>query len=94
VAPGAEAPIDTGSQTGGSLIAQAGRALQKGDAAKAVTLARQAVAENPANADAWLTLGVAYQASGNAAAAHDAYKSCTKQAHYANVTECFARAGK
>jgi CheY-like chemotaxis protein len=88
---GAETPLDTGA-TGGSLLTQAGRALQKGDAARAVSLARQAVAENPANADAWLTLGAAYQASGNGAAAREAYRSCTKQAHFANVTECFALA--
>jgi Flp pilus assembly protein TadD len=88
---GAETPLDTGA-SGGSLLTQAGRALQKGDSAKAVSLARQAVAENPANADAWLTLGAAYQASGNGGAAKDAYRSCTKQAHFANVTECFALA--
>jgi DNA-binding response OmpR family regulator len=88
---GAEKPLDTGA-TGGSLLTQAGRALQKGDSAKAVSLARQAVAENPSNADAWLTLGAAYQASGNGGAAKQAYRDCTKQAHFANVTECFALA--
>ena len=94
VAPGAETAIDTGGQTGGSLITQAGRAMQKGDTTKAVSLARQAVAENPANADAWLTLGAAYSASGNPGAARDAYRSCVKQARFANVTECHALAGK
>jgi hypothetical protein len=93
-AQGAETAIDTPGATGGSLLSQAARALKKGDTTKAVSLARQAVAENPGNADAWLTLGAAYQASGNSAAAHDAYRSCAKQAHFANVTECFALAGK
>ncbi len=88
---GAETAIDTGA-TGGSLLTQAGRALKKGDSAKAVSLARQAVAENPSNADAWLTLGAAYQASGNGGAAKQAYRDCTKQAHFSNVTECFALA--
>lgn len=91
-AGGAEKPIDTGA-TGGSLLSQATRAMQQGDSAKAVSLARQAVGENPANADAWLTLAAAYQASGNSGAAHGAYVNCTKVAKYANVTECFARAG-
>jgi len=50
------------------------------------------VAENPSNADAWLTLGAAYQASGNGGAAKQAYRDCTKQAHFADVTECFALA--
>jgi cytochrome c-type biogenesis protein CcmH/NrfG len=53
-----------------------------------VSLARQAVAANPADADAWLTLGVAYQASGNGPAAKDAYRSCIAQAKTANVSEC------
>ena len=91
--PAAETALDTGA-TGGSLLVQAGRALRKGDTAKAVALARQAVGENPSNADAWLTLGAAYQASGNGAAARDAYRSCAKQAHFANVTECESLAGK
>ena len=94
VAPGAETPIDTGNTGGGSLITQAGRAMQKGDTAKAVSLARQAVAENPAYADAWLTLGAAYQASGNTGAARDAYRNCVKQAHFGSVTECYSLAGK
>ena len=89
---GTEKPIDTGA-TGGSLLSQATRAMQQGDTAKAVSLARQAVAQNPANADAWLTLAAALQSSGNSGAAHGAYVSCTKQAKYNDVTECFARAG-
>src|SRR5580704_10313778 len=89
--PVSETSLETGGATGGSLISQADRALRKGDTAKAVSLARQAV---PANADAWLTLGAAYQASGNGGAARDAYKSCVKQAHFANVTECHALAAK
>jgi DNA-binding response OmpR family regulator len=94
IAPGAEAPLDMGPTTGGSLIFQASRAMQKGDSAKAISLARQAVAQNPSNADAWLTLGAAFQSSGNPSAARDAYRSCVKQAHFANVTECYALAGK
>ncbi len=74
-------------------MSQATRAMQQGDTAKAVSLARQAVAQNPANADAWLTLAAALQSSGNSGAAHGAYVSCTKQAKYNDVTECFARAG-
>jgi DNA-binding response OmpR family regulator len=88
-AAGHETPVDTGPVPGGgSPLSQASRALARGDTARAVTLARQAVAGNPANADAWLTLGAAYQASGNGAAARDAYKSCVAQAHSANVNEC------
>jgi cytochrome c-type biogenesis protein CcmH/NrfG len=82
-------PVDVGpAPAHGNPLSQASRALAKGDTAKAVELARQAVASNPGNADAWLTLGAAYQASGNASAAHQAYKSCVAQARSANVNEC------
>jgi hypothetical protein len=91
---GHETPVDMGpAPPKDDVIAQATRALQKGDTAKAVTLARQAVASNPCNAYAWLTLGAAYQASGNGSAAHDAYKSCIAQAHSAGLTECRMLAG-
>jgi CheY-like chemotaxis protein len=92
-AAGAEKPIDTG-ETGGSLLQQASRAMRKGDSAKAVSLAREAVAENPASADTWLTLAAAYQASGNGAAAREAYRNCVNQAHSANVSDCRVLAGK
>jgi hypothetical protein len=93
-APAHEAPVDTGLVPGGgSPLSQASKALAKGDTARAVSLARQAVSGNPSNADAWLTLGAALQASGNAGAARDAYKSCVTQAHSANVNECRMLAG-
>jgi DNA-binding response OmpR family regulator len=91
-APGTEAPLDVNKSSGGSLIAQADRAMQKGDRQAAVDLARQAVAQNPSNADAWLTLGAAYQASGQGGAAKDAYRSCTKQAHSGNLNDCYVLA--
>jgi DNA-binding response OmpR family regulator len=89
-----ETPVDTGPVPGGgSALSQASKALAKGDTARAVSLARQAVSGNPSNADAWLTLGAALQASGNGGAARDAYKSCVAQAHTANVNECRMLAG-
>ncbi|MGD0529287.1 MAG: response regulator [Polyangiaceae bacterium] len=93
-AGGHEMPVDTGPATGGSPLSQASKALAKGDTAKAVTLARQAVAGNPGNADAWLTLGAALQASGNGGAAREAYRNCAAQAHSANVNECRMLAGQ
>jgi len=84
-APPADMPP---AAAGASPLSQASRALAKGDTPRAITLARQAVAGNPSDADAWLTLGAAYQASGNGAAARDAYKNCVVQAHSANVNEC------
>jgi DNA-binding response OmpR family regulator len=91
--PAQEAPLDTGDPRKGSLVAQAGHALSRGATARAVELSRQAVAASPSNADAWLTLGAAYQASGNPSGARDAYRSCVAQAHTANVSECRVLAG-
>lgn len=91
-APGTEAPLLANQPPGGSLIAQADRAMQKGDRQLAVDLARQAVAQNPSNADAWLTLGAAYQSAGNGGAAKDAYRSCVKQAHSGNLNDCYVLA--
>jgi Flp pilus assembly protein TadD len=85
--------LDTSTPAGGSLTSQASHALVRGATARAVELARQAVAGNPSNADAWLTLGAAYMASGNPGAARDAYRSCIAQAHTPNVSECRVLAG-
>jgi DNA-binding response OmpR family regulator len=92
--PVQETLLDTGPESGKrTLVAQASRALSRGATARAVELSRQATAANPSDADAWLTLGAAYQASGNPGAAHDAYRSCVAQAHSANVSECRVLSG-
>ena len=85
-----EAPLDTRPQPAqvGSLVAQASRALAEGATARAVELARQATTAAPTDANAWLTLGAAYSAMGNASAARDAYRSCVAHAKTPNVSEC------
>jgi DNA-binding response OmpR family regulator len=84
-----ERPIEIMSEPDrGSLVMQASRDLANGLTAHAVELARRATAANPADANAWLTLGAAYAASGNASAARDAYRSCVALARTANVSEC------
>jgi DNA-binding response OmpR family regulator len=94
-APARETPVDTApAPGGGSLVSQASKAMAKGDMARAVSLARQAVSNNPGDADAWLTLGAALQASGQGGAAHEAYRSCATQAHSANVGECRVLSGQ
>jgi Flp pilus assembly protein TadD len=87
--PATEMALDMRPMAAGStLVAQASRALETGQTAKALDLARQAVDKNPGNAEAWLTLGAAYQASGNGTAAREAYRNCVAQAKTAGVTEC------
>jgi cytochrome c-type biogenesis protein CcmH/NrfG len=73
---------------------RANRALRTGDKGKALELARQAVQANPGDADGWLMLGAAYQASGNSSAARDAYRTCVAQAHTVNVSDCRVLAGQ
>jgi Flp pilus assembly protein TadD len=88
-------PPDNRPEPGtGSLVAQASRALRNGTLVKAVELARQAVSANPGDADAWLTLGAAYQATGDNASARQAYQTCTERARTANVGECRLLAGR
>jgi DNA-binding response OmpR family regulator len=92
-APSEGSPIDSalGASTA-ALVRQANRALALGAIDRAMQLARQAVRSNPRDADGWLTLGAAWQATGDAAAAQEAYRNCIEQARTANVTDCRALA--
>ncbi len=89
-----EQPLDTPrSANGSSLAMQANRALATGATGRAMDLERQAVSANPGDPNAWLILGAANQASGNAVGAREAYQSCIEQAHGPNVNDCRALAG-
>jgi DNA-binding response OmpR family regulator len=89
-----EQPLETPRAAAGSSLAmQANRALAAGATGRAMDLARQAVSANPGDANAWLILGAASQASGNVSAAREAYQSCIAQAHGPNVNDCRALAG-
>jgi cytochrome c-type biogenesis protein CcmH/NrfG len=88
-----ETPLEpTRAASGSSPLAEANRALATGATGKAMDLARQAVAANPGDPNAWLILGAASQASGNVSAAREAYRSCIAQAHGPNVNDCRALA--
>jgi Flp pilus assembly protein TadD len=71
-----------------AAVLEAERALARGATSHAVELAQKAVAENPADADAWLTLGAAREASGDANSARLAYRSCVAQAHTVGLNHC------
>jgi CheY-like chemotaxis protein len=92
---GAEKALDVGPESpGGSLVMRANRALRTGAKERALELAHQAVQVNPGDADGWLMLGAAYQASGDRSAARDAYRTCVAQAHTVNVSDCRVLAGQ
>jgi CheY-like chemotaxis protein/Flp pilus assembly protein TadD len=83
-----ELPLGGRDAPGASIVSQANHALVRGATVRALSLARQAVAANPADADAWLVLGAACQSSGDVAGARDAYTNCMARAHTANISEC------
>jgi DNA-binding response OmpR family regulator len=90
-------PATTASQPAaetGSLTQQAQRALERGQKERAIELARRATASSPGSADAWLTLGAAYDAAGNGGAAKAAYRNCVANGHGSNVSECKALLGE
>jgi DNA-binding response OmpR family regulator len=74
----------------GNTTRDAQKALDRGDMAHAIDFARQATSADPSNAEAWLTLGAAYEASGHPASARGAYKSCVSQGKGERVAECRA----
>jgi CheY-like chemotaxis protein len=86
--PARELPLGGPDAPGSSIVLQANHALRRGATERALTLARQAVAANPADADAWLTLGAALQSSGDTNGAREAYNSCLTRARTANISEC------
>jgi tetratricopeptide (TPR) repeat protein len=86
--PVRELPLGGPDAPGASIVSQANHALRRGATVRALTLARQAVAANPADADAWLTLGAALQSSGDSAGAREAYNNCLTRAHTADISEC------
>jgi hypothetical protein len=95
VAPVAPSPPPLPSKPAaatGNATRDAQRALDRGDTGKAVDLARQATSADPSNAEAWLTLGAAYEATGRASLARAAYQSCAAHGKGERVGECRALA--
>ena len=67
--------------------------LERGNTGRAIELARRAAAADPTSAEAWLTLGAAYDAAGKRPQAHTAYQSCVDTGKGARVAECRALLG-
>ncbi len=86
--PVRETPLGGPDAPGASIVSQANHALARGNTTRALSLAHQAVTENPANADAWLILGAACTSSGDPTGAREAYSNCLTRAHTANISEC------
>jgi CheY-like chemotaxis protein len=85
--PAQETAIAGHDPAGTSIVSQANHELGRGNKTRALALARQAVSANPDDADAWLVLGAACQASGDMTGARDAYRNCVGRARTADVSE-------
>jgi DNA-binding response OmpR family regulator len=70
------------------------KALEGKQTKRAIALAQGATRANPGNAEAWLTLGAAYEAAGAHGLALGAYRSCVDRAEGARVSECAALVGR
>jgi Flp pilus assembly protein TadD len=100
-ATAAAVPVAAGAKAGndaaGSKLShtqQAQRLLEKGRSFAAIEAAKKATAADPTDAEAWLTLGAAYELSGNKGYARAAYKSCVTQGKGPRVSECQALLGQ
>ncbi len=76
-----------------SLTQQAQQMLDRGNTSRAIDLARRAASGDPGNAEAWLTLGAAYDAAGHRSQARAAYQSCADSGRGPRVSECKALLG-
>jgi DNA-binding response OmpR family regulator len=99
-APTASASAASGSGLSSESITQAAqRALEGKDkdekqGTRAAQLAFLATQQDPTNADAWLTLGAAYEAMGKKQQAIESYRSCArKAASHPRAAECRQLAG-
>lgn len=98
-APAASSASASSGLTPDSISQAAQRALEGKDAdekqaTRAAQLAFLATQQDPANADAWLTLGASYEAMGKKPQALQAYRNCARQAaSHPRAAECRQRAG-
>ena len=63
-------------------------ALERGANGAAIAAGERSVSLDPSDAEAWLVLGAAYQASGNVGQAKRCFKSCVSQGKRGPVSDC------
>jgi hypothetical protein len=71
-----------------ALVGEAEQALVRGAIDRAIVLSGQAIAAEPTDADAWLTLAAAHRASGDDSAARADYRNCIARARTEAVSHC------
>ncbi len=96
VASASAAPVASASGAPGEdvppreLVRRAQQALERGRAAQAIELALRATEADPTSADAWLTLGAAYDTQGQSGKARAAYRACLDRGKGGARSECRA----
>jgi CheY-like chemotaxis protein len=92
--PGAGGGLSSESITQAAQKALGSKDADEKQATRSAQLAFLATQQDPANADAWLALGSAYEAMGKAPQAAQAYRNCARQAAaHPHVSACKTRAG-
>lgn len=76
------------------LLAEAQKALERGDEDKAIAFASRYTKAKPAEAFGWLILGAAYQQKGDMSKAREVYRTCATQASGHGLGECRALSGR
>ena len=89
-AGGTSEPPGASAESATHLVIRAQQYLESGSPSRAVEVARRATQTDPSDAEAWLTLGAAYDSAGNHAKSRAAYEACGRQAKGARVSECRA----
>lgn len=79
-----------GTKTAAEEKKDARRALERGKLADAIDAGERSVALDPADGEAWLLLGAAYQEKGKNAEARRCYASCSKLGKRGPIGECRA----
>jgi len=87
-------PSATGSPQDARREREASRnALDRGHVAAAIEAGERSVAIDPADGEAWLILGAAYQQKGDSGSAHRCFRACVEQGKHGPIGECRAMGG-
>ena len=83
-------PAASPAATGAQEKERSRSALERGRVAESIAAGERAVALDPADAEAWLILGAAYQQKGDAKSAARSFKACVDQGKRGPKGECAA----
>jgi tetratricopeptide (TPR) repeat protein len=83
-------PVEADRQEASHAKTAARNALERGKIAEAIETGERLVALDPADSEAWLLLGAAYQEKGDMKNARRCYKSCVDEGKRGSKADCVA----